>query len=75
MQWFVEKGWEGVGFAEADLRIVANDGPSNTTPFGLSRGLNTGHQTPGVGEGYQLSSTVGYYGWRGYGERGRGRGV
>ena len=60
-------------FAGADPRHVAGGGPSRTTPVGLSRGLDTRRQSPGVRGGYLLRPRVGEYGF-GFGGRGRGRG-
>ena len=62
-------------FKDADPRLVAGGGPSNATPVGISRGLDTRRQSPGAGGGYQLRPGVGYRGWKGFGGRGRGRGV
>ena len=63
----------GSVFANADPRLVAGGGPSRTTPVGLSRGMDTRRQSPGVRGGYLLRPRVGEYGF-GFGGRGRGRG-
>ena len=60
-------------FADADPRYVAGGGPSRTTPIGISRGLDTRRQSPGVRGGYLLRPRVGEY-WFDCGGRGRGRG-
>ena len=61
-------------FVDAELRYVAGGGPSRPAPVGLSRGTDAWRQSPGGRGGYLLRPRVGSCG-RGYGGRGRGRGV
>ena len=61
-------------FAGTDPRYVAGGGPSRPAPVGLSRGTDAWRQSPGGRGGYLLRPREGGWG-RGYGGRGRGRGV
>jgi len=69
-----ELGKESV-FAGADPRLVAGGGSSSSAAVGLSRRPDARRQSPGEGGGYQLRPRVGGYGYRGRGDRYRGRGV